>query len=118
MVPIGIVLAFLIPCCQCCGSCCCSVNDDTPNRYVTGMVSFSLSLVLLLIAFILLFFAFSGGAKSINGIFNVGCAAQSLIYPTMVLGYNNSENKIGFDNSSFCFDLFLKDNVATKGSAF
>jgi len=55
-------------------------------RPLIGLILFCMSLAVLAMAFICVFFAFNRGAQSVKGIFNVGCAAQSLIYPTAVLG--------------------------------
>lgn len=82
------------------------------------MVLFGLTLFFLLVAFIFLFFAFNKGSKSVKGIFNVGCAAQSIVYPTTVLGYNTKESMIGLDNSSFCFNIMRQNTTAEAAKAF
>jgi len=79
LVPIGIFLAICMPSVLCCTNCCCTIDSNTPFRFIIGMVVFVLTLLSLGLAFIFLFFAFSGGAQSVKGIMNVGCSAQSLV---------------------------------------
>jgi hypothetical protein len=72
----------------------------------------------MLVAFVFVFFAFQGGSRSINGILNVGCAAQSMVYPTAVIGYNDAQSAMKMDNSTFCFNVSNGDNVAEAAKAF
>jgi len=118
LVPIGIVLAICMPGTLCCSKCCCEINSNTPFRFMTGMVYFVLTFIALGLAFIFLFFAFNRGSQSVKGILNVGCAAQSLVYPTPILGYNQSDSKIGLDNSSFCFNIMRQDETGESAKAF
>lgn len=86
LAPIGIVLAICMPLTLCCSKCCCEITDETPGRFIIGQVMFVLTFIAMGLAFIFLFFAFSRGSKAVNGIMNTGCAYQSLVYPTPVLG--------------------------------
>lgn len=73
------VLTCCNACTCCCINCCCLPTDMTKFRALTGFVLFIITLVLMFLAFVFVFFAFQGGSKSINGILNVGCAAQSMV---------------------------------------
>jgi hypothetical protein len=75
----GVILTIVFACSCWCVQCCCLPTSKTAMRGIIGFVIFVVTLVFMLLAFIFVFFAFQGGSKSVNGILNVGCAAQSMV---------------------------------------